>query len=121
MAGSDPLKTSLTAFRLGITKLIVPFVFVFSPALLISVQGFTWQDFWVTMIGCMVGLVLLSAAFSRYFLTNMQGWERWLFLIGALLAIVPGATSGLIGLAICIPAFIHQWQKRGGPVAPRAA
>lgn len=121
MAGSDPLKTSLTAFRLGITKLIVPFVFVFSPALLISVQGFTWQDFWVTLIGCMVGLVLLSAAFSRYFLTNMQGWERWLFLIGALLAIVPGATSGLIGLAICIPAFIHQWQKRGGPVAPRAA
>lgn len=121
MAGSDPLKTSLTAFRLGITKLIVPFVFVFSPALLISVQGFTWQDFWVTLIGCMVGLVLLSAAFSRYFLTNMQGWERWLFLIGALLTIVPGATSGLIGLAICIPAFIHQWQKRGGPVAPRAA
>lgn len=121
MAGSDPLKTSLTAFRLGITKLIVPFVFVFSPALLISVQDFTWQDFWVTLIGCMVGLVLLSAAFSRYFLTNMQGWERWLFLIGALLTIVPGATSGLIGLAICIPAFIHQWQKRGGPVAPRAA
>ncbi len=121
MAGSDPLKTSLTAFRLGITKLIVPFVFVFSPALLISVQGFTWQDFWVTVIGCIVGLVLLSAAFSRYFLTNMQGWERWLFLIGALLAIVPGATSGLIGLAICIPAFIHQWQKRDGPIAPSVA
>lgn len=121
MAGSDPLKTSLTAFRLGITKLIVPFVFVFSPALLISVPNFTWHDFWVTLIGCMVGLVLLSAAFSRYFLTNMQGWERWLFLIGALLAIVPGATSGLIGLAICIPAFIHQWQKRGGPSAPSAA
>lgn len=41
MAGSDPFKTGNTAFRLGITKLIVPFVFVFSPSLLISVQGFT--------------------------------------------------------------------------------
>ena len=45
MAGSDPFKTGNTAFRLGITKLIVPFVFVFSPSLLISVQGFTWYDF----------------------------------------------------------------------------
>ena len=61
MAGSDPFKTGNTAFRLGITKLIVPFVFVFSPSLLISVQGFTWYDCFVTLFGCMFGLVLLSA------------------------------------------------------------
>ena len=66
MAGSDPFKTGNTAFRLGITKLIVPFVFVFSPSLLISVQGFTWYDFFVTLVGCMVGLVLLSAAFALH-------------------------------------------------------
>ena len=81
MAGSDPFKTGNTAFRLGITKLIVPFVFVFSPSLLISVQGFTWYDFFVTLVGCMVGLVLLSAAFSRYMLVGMKagnaGCARW--------------------------------------------
>jgi len=42
MAGSDPFKTGNTAFRLGISKLLVPFVFVFSPALLIVTKGFTW-------------------------------------------------------------------------------
>ncbi|KGE01745.1 C4-dicarboxylate ABC transporter permease [Achromobacter sp. RTa] len=108
MAGSDPFKTGNTAFRLGITKLIVPFVFVFSPSLLISVQGFTWYDFFVTLFGCMVGLVLLSAAFSRYMLVGMKAWERWLCTIGALLTILPGLTSGLIGLAICIPVFMRQ-------------
>jgi len=108
MAGSDPFKTSITAFRLGITKLIVPFVFVFSPSLLISVQGFTWYDFFVTLGGCMVGLVLLSAAFSRYFLAPMKRWERWLCTIGALLTIMPGIASGLVGLAICIPVFVRQ-------------
>ncbi len=110
MAGSDPFKTGNTAFRLGITKLIVPFVFVFSPSLLISVKGFTWYDFSVTLVGCMIGLVLLSAAFSRYFLVLMKGWERWLFTFGAFLTILPGALSGLIGLAICIPAFVSQWR-----------
>ncbi len=108
MAGSDPFKTGNTAFRLGITKLIVPFVFVFSPSLLISVQGFTWYDFWVTLFGCIVGLVLLSAAFSRYMLVGMKSWERWLCTVGALLTIIPGLTSGLVGLAICIPVFIRQ-------------
>lgn len=121
MAGSDPLKTSVTAFRLGITKLIVPFVFVFSPSLLISVKGFTWYDFSVTLVGCMIGLVLLSAAFSRYFLVLMKSWERWLFTVGAFLTILPGALSGLIGLAICIPAFISQWQSWAQEHRPRTA
>lgn len=108
MAGSDPFKTGNTAFRLGITKLIVPFVFVFSPSLLISVQGFTWYDFFTTLVGCMIGLVLLSAAFSRYMLVEMKSWERWLCTLGALLTIMPGVTSGLVGLAICVPVFLRQ-------------
>ncbi|OZI33741.1 C4-dicarboxylate ABC transporter permease [Bordetella genomosp. 5] len=119
MAGSDPFKTGNTAFRLGITKLIVPFVFVFSPSLLISVQGFTWYDFFVTLFGCMVGLVLLSAAFSRYFLVLMKSWERWVFTLGALLTIMPGVTSGLVGLLISTPVFINQYrQLRLARVAP---
>ncbi|WP_144636880.1 TRAP transporter permease [Bordetella genomosp. 13] len=108
MAGSDPFQTGNTAFRLGITKLIVPFVFVFSPSLLISVQGFSLYEFCVTLIGCMIGLVLLSAAFSRYMLVGMKSWERWLCTIGALLTIAPGLASGLLGLAVAAPALVHQ-------------
>ncbi len=108
MAGSDPFKTGNTAFRLGITKLIVPFVFVFSPTLLISVQGFSWYAFFVTLLGCMIGLVLLSAALSRYLLVTLKPWERWVCVVGALLTIIPGLGSGLVGLAVCIPVFIRQ-------------
>ena len=45
MAGSDPFKTGNTAFRLGLGKVLVPFVFVFSPSLLLVTQGFTWTEF----------------------------------------------------------------------------
>ena len=108
MAGSDPFRTGNTAFRLGITKLIVPFVFVFSPSLLISVKGFSPYEFWVTLTGCMIGLVLLSAAFSRYMLVGMKAWERLLCAVGALLTIAPGLASGLLGLAVAAPALVNQ-------------
>jgi TRAP-type uncharacterized transport system fused permease subunit len=52
MANSDPFRTGNTAFRLGLGKVLVPFVFVLSPALLIVTKGFTWYDFWVTFVGC---------------------------------------------------------------------
>jgi TRAP transporter 4TM/12TM fusion protein len=111
LAGSDPMATANTAFRLGITKLIVPFVFVFSPALLISVQGFTWPDFFVTFIGCAIGLVLLSATLSKYLLITMTTWERVLCVVGALLIIKPGITSGMIGVLIALPALFSQMAR----------
>jgi TRAP-type uncharacterized transport system fused permease subunit len=64
MAGSDPFKTGNMAFRLGLAKALVPFVFVFSPSLLLVAKGFTWADFAVTFIGCVLGIVALAAALS---------------------------------------------------------
>lgn len=112
MAGSDPFKTGNTAFMLGISKLLVPFVFIFSPSLLLVLKGFTWAEFFVTLSGAMVGLVLLSASFSAYFLTHMKAWERWTFAAAALLFIAPGWESGLAGLVLALPAALSQFARR---------
>ncbi|KAG1059117.1 hypothetical protein G6F40_018192 [Rhizopus arrhizus] len=69
----------------------------------------------------MVGLVLLSAAFSRYMLVGMKSWERWLCTVGALLTIIPGLTRGLVGLALCIPVFIRQLAELKLETAAKAA
>ena len=71
MAGSDPFKTGNMAFRLGMAKALVPFVFVFSPSLLIVAKGFTGYDFVVTFVGCILGITLLAAALSKFFLVEM--------------------------------------------------
>jgi TRAP-type uncharacterized transport system fused permease subunit len=96
----------------------VPFVFVFSPALLIVTKGFTWTDFFITLTGCIIGLTLLSAAFSKYMFTDMHTWQRWLCAIAALLFIAPGYQSGLIGLAIAAPAVLSQWFGRHQRLTP---
>ena len=109
MAGSDPFKTGNTAFRLGLAKALVPFVFVFSPALLIVTKGFTLYDFTVTFAGCLLGITLLAAALSRFFLVEMTRTEQLLCVAGALLMIAPGLAPTLVGAALALPMLLRQW------------
>ena len=107
MAGSDPFKTGNMAFRLGMAKALVPFVFVFSPSLLLVAKGFTWYDFAVTFTGCILGISVLAAALSKFFLVEMKRWEQVLCFAAALLLIAPGLTATLIGAAMTIPVVLR--------------
>lgn len=120
MAGSDPFKTGNTAFRLGLAKALVPFVFVFSPSMLLVTKGFSWNEMILATGGCILGIVLLSAAFSNYFLTNTRLWERTLLAVSSILLIAPEIWSSLIGLALVVPVLVTQWlrTRAGGTPAP---
>lgn len=120
MAGSDPFKTGNMAFRLGLAKVLVPFVFVFSPSLLLVAKGFTWYDFTITFIGCILGIVALAAALSKFFLVEMKRWEQALCLAAALLLIAPGLVVTLVGAALLVPLLLRQLAARRG-AATRAA
>jgi len=120
MAGADPFKTGNTAFRLGLGKVLVPFVFVYGPAMLIVTPEFTWPAFLMTTFGCAAGIVLLSMAFGGYGLAPLAGWERIVLGIAALPTIAPGLESTLVGLAIASPILIHQFvasRRRAGATA----
>ena len=117
MAGSDPFKTGNTAFRLGMAKALVPFVFVFSPSLLLVAKGFTWYDFSITFIGCILGIVMLAAALSKYFLVELKRWEQYLCFAAALLMIAPGLTPTLLGMALASPMLLRNvlvWRENQG-------
>ena len=118
MAGSDPFKTGNTAFRLGMAKVLVPFVFVFSPSLLLVAKGFTWYDFVVTFSGCVLGITILAAAMSKYFLVEMKRWEQVLCFAAAILMVAPSLVATLIGLAMTAPMLLrHVAVWRAGPTA----
>ncbi|GAB3776839.1 TRAP transporter permease [Ramlibacter monticola] len=112
MAGSDPFRTGNTAFRLGLAKALVPFVFVFSPSLLLVAKGFTFYDFAVTFVGCVLGIVVLAAALSRFFLVEMKRWEQLLCLASALLLIAPGLWVTLVGAVLVVPVLLRQLGAR---------
>jgi len=121
MAGSDPFKTGNMAFRLGLAKALVPFVFVFSPSLLLVAKGFTLQEFAVTFIGCVLGIAVLAAALSRFMLVEMKRWEQLLCLAAALLLIAPGIWVTLAGTALVVPVLLRQLAARRRRTAAVAA
>jgi len=121
MAGADPFRTGNTAFRLGLAKALVPFVFVYSPAMLIVTRQFSWPEFFETTIGCLIGIVMLAAALTGYGLARMKGWERLLLFLGSVLVITPSRTLTLAGIALSLPVIIRQWLGRAEHGASPAA
>ena len=117
MAGADPFKTGNTAFRLGLAKALVPFVFVYSPSMLLVTKGFTWAEFFETTIGCIVGIVMLAVALTGYGLARMPNLERLWLGAASILVISPSRTATLIGLAMAVPVLLRQLAAwRAAPV-----
>jgi TRAP transporter 4TM/12TM fusion protein len=113
MAGADPFRTGNTAFRLGLAKALVPFVFVYSPAMLLVTKGFTWSEFFETTLGCMVGIMMLAIALTGYGLTILRAWERVWLALASVLVISPSRTATLAGLVLALPILLRQ--KRVSP------
>ncbi len=112
IAGSNPFETGNTAFRLGIAKALVPFVFVYSPSLLLVADGFTWSAFAITLTGAMIGIGCIGAAFSGYIFATMRKAERWYVGLVGLLFVAPGLLTMGIGIVLLLPVLYLQWQKR---------
>jgi TRAP-type uncharacterized transport system fused permease subunit len=121
MAGADPFRTGNTAFRLGLGKALVPFVFVYGPAMLIVTPEFTWPGFLFVTAGAVIGIMFLSAAFAGYGLTRMQPWERWLIGLAALPIIAPDVETTLIGLVVASPVVLSQLLKIRAEAVPKPA
>ncbi|SEQ45958.1 TRAP transporter permease [Thalassovita taeanensis] len=118
IAGSNPFKTGNTAFRLGIAKALVPFVFVYSPALLLVADGFTWGAFTVTLAGAMMGIASLGVAFSGFLFAPLRKFERWWVAIASFLFIAPGLITMGIGMLAILPVVVLQLRaKKRAPLA----
>lgn len=109
IARSDPLRTGLLAFRLGIPGFILPYMFVYSPALIM--EG-SWPEILFAVTSAVVGVVLLSGSLGGYFLTHCNLIERLLLLSGALVLMSPGLMTDLAGLAAALIAVRLQLARR---------
>tara|TARA_R110000787_G_scaffold211281_3_gene321084 strand:- start:22879 stop:24975 length:2097 start_codon:yes stop_codon:yes gene_type:complete len=109
IANANPFRTGCAAFTLGIGKLIVPMVFVYSPAMLIVLpEYFTWGAFLETSITCGLGVALLAMSVAGFFLAPMPGPFRVLVAISGIFLVAPNLTSDLWALAFFAPVLVQQ-------------
>jgi TRAP transporter 4TM/12TM fusion protein len=97
IGGAGLWGSGVQAVKFAAAGFIVPFFFVYNPALLFSGP---WLDILRAVATGMVGVVALAAALEGYFLRTATWFERLLFLAAAFLLIDPGAVTDLIGLAV---------------------
>ncbi len=119
IAGANPFRTGCSAFTLGIGKLMVPMVFVYSPAMLIVLpEYFTWSAFLETSLTCALGVFMVATTVAGYFLAPMPGPMRALMALAGIMMVAPGLESDLWAIALAAPVVLQQiWARRAALVA----
>ena len=105
IAGSDPMRTGYTAWRLGLAAFIVPFMFIYGPPL---IMVGTLIEIIQASVTALIGVAFLAASIQGFFLTRLVPVERIFLFAAALLLIKPGWMTDLAGIVIgMIIAVIH--------------
>ena len=110
-AGVQALKFAAAGF-------IVPFFFVYSPALLF--QG-TWTEIGSVLVTGTIGVIALAAGLEGQFLRAATWLERGLFVAAAFLLIDPGFTTDVIGLVVLAIGLGLQKLRPAAVVVPERA
>ena len=92
------MRTGMTAFRLSMGKALVPFMFVYTPALLFI--DFTWSAFLSAAFCGLVGITALSAAYIGWFRGPLGRFAKMALTVGGLVLVFNVFWSNLIGLAV---------------------
>jgi len=109
IAGSDAGKTGWYAFRLALAGFIVPFVSVYSPALLLigDPLSILWSIGTATL-----GIFALALGVEGYRRRKLQLWERVLLGAGGVLLIDPGLATDVIGFVALGGYGVFEWLRR---------
>jgi len=99
VAGSDPWRTSLIAFRLGLPVFIIPFMFVYGAPLL--GQGHPLEILW-TVLTATTGIAALSVASVGWLVIPLKWYERAIALAAALPMIYVEWRTDLIGVLLIL-------------------
>ncbi|KJS44710.1 TRAP transporter permease [Roseovarius sp. BRH_c41] len=109
IAGSDPMRTGMTAFRLSMGKALVPMMFIYAPSLLFI--DFTWWDFSLALSSGVLSIIALSVAYIGFFKTSIARWQKWVLSIAGLMLVAHDVTVIAIGSTIVLGILWSNAQK----------
>lgn len=106
IARSDPMRTSVESFKVGLAAFVIPFMFFYTPALLM--QG-TWVENFHAFATAAFGIFLLTSSIQGWFFGKTTMPIRVALMAAALAMIAGGIASDLIGLSVAAVLYaIHK-------------
>ena len=110
IAGSDMLKTGVTASRFSLAGYLLPFMFVLNPAFLML--G-TWPEIVMALLTGTVGVMALGALVAGHIRMPLRAWERVALLASAIVSIYPVWFTIVLELAVLTPVLVRQYGPAG--------
>jgi TRAP transporter 4TM/12TM fusion protein len=98
ISGGDPMKTGFASVKLALAGFIVPYMFIYSPQLLLINTSFL-EGIRVTISAC-VGIFMIGATVEGYLFTKIHWTLRLVSFAGALCLIDSGIFTDIIGCCI---------------------
>jgi TRAP transporter 4TM/12TM fusion protein len=123
IAKADPFRTGFTAMRFGWAAYIVPFLFVYSPELILIGR---WEMITFDIATAFAAIWMISAGFVGYALRPIAGLERWAFVIAGALMLIPLSMLAYsiylvaAGFAFAALLMLRQVRLRAATREPRA-
>ena len=93
--------------KLGLTGFLLPFFFIFEPALLLDIDSIS--ESLLPILTATLGAVGLAAGLQGWLLTNVSLIQRFLLIIAGFLMIESSTRTDVIGLVLLIGLLLWQW------------
>lgn len=103
IADGNAMKTGLKGFTFAMVGFMVPFVFVYNPAILL--QG-TTVEIIIGVIQLALGTFFLAIVVSGFFKSELNKFERIVLFAASLCLIAPEPVSSVVGAAIGIAILV---------------
>lgn len=114
IANTDPLRTSMTSFKFGLAAFVVPFLFFYSPSILM--QG-DWPEIVRVIVTASIGIYLLSAAVQGWLRGALTGPWRIGAMIAGLAMMAGGTATDIAGIILALVIVGAQVIRKQEPVA----
>ncbi|MEO0745390.1 MAG: TRAP transporter large permease subunit, partial [Pseudomonadota bacterium] len=109
IAGSEPMRTSITSFKVGLAAFIVPFMFFYSPGLLMEAP---WYISLRNLVTALVGVYMLAGAVQAWFIGPASPVIRVILLVGAVCMISGDWRTDLLGICIAGLLTLRGWRQQ---------
>ncbi|AZN73334.1 TRAP transporter fused permease subunit [Georhizobium profundi] len=118
IAEAPPMKTSVTASRLGIVVFLIPFAFMLRPGLIMQADVATIV---VDLLMTTAAMFTLAAASMGYFTSSIAGWLRVVLMVLAAVALFGVAVPVVSAVAAVLSLAVLGWHyfAKAGRVSSR--
>ena len=110
ISGGDPIKTGIHSAKLAIAAFIIPYMIIFSPALLM-IDVTVLEIIWVVFTA-MMGMIAIGAGVIGYWYRPINWIERIILVAAGVAMIYPESLSDTIGLIVFAVMFVIQYITR---------